>query len=157
MSTHATNIIRTTYACTFKLRNRYNICTCIAFRGVLISVLQESQGLHMLFLCCCYGWYLYHTCWLSGWWLPWLLSSALLGEVTICRTWTTRVNELYQKCAPLGIKKFLHTWKRFYTCLTSPNNHFLYTGYFSHILHLDIIKTPNWKWNEKNTYICTVW
>ena len=29
------------------------------------------------------------------------------------------------------------------TCLTSQNNQFLYTGYFSHILHLDIIK-----WNQ---------
>ena len=28
-----------------KLRNRYNTCTCIILRGVLTSVLQESQGL----------------------------------------------------------------------------------------------------------------
>ena len=42
------NYIRKTYVlCTYiqnELRNRY-ICTCIALRGVLTSLLQESQGL----------------------------------------------------------------------------------------------------------------
>ena len=32
-------------------------------------------------------------------------------------------------------------WKSFYVHLTSLHNKFLYAGYFSHILHLDIIKS----------------
>ena len=46
-----------------------------------------------------------------------------------------------------------------YVHLTSLHNKFLYTGYFSHILHLDIIKSEiNFKLkvkmnNEQNDYI----
>ena len=41
---------------------------------------------------------------------------------------------------------------RYYACLTSQNNKFLFTGCFSHILHLDIIKS------EINLpYYRTVW
>ena len=45
------------------------------------------------------------------------------------------------------IKMMMKTWTkcrnhffRYYVYITSQHNKFLYTGYFSHILHLDIIK-----------------
>ena len=45
-------------------------------------------------------------------------------------------------------KKMMKTWTkcgnhlfRYYEHLTSQHNNFLYTSYFSHILHLDIIKS----------------
>ena len=85
--------------CTYilnKLRNRYNyICTCIALRGVLTSLLQESQGLlkyafvmlllamislHML------TFRLIVTMVAEFWSLVILIHNTLLGEITISST-----------------------------------------------------------------------
>ena len=58
-------------------------------------------------------------------------------------------------------KKMKNTWQkcekyflRYYAYHTSQINHFLFHGYFSHILHLDIIKSEiNFKLKVKMAYI----
>ena len=94
------NYIRKTYViCTYilnELRHRYiYICTCIALRGVLTSLLQESQGLityafvmlllamislHML------TFRLMVTMVAEFCSLVILIHNTLLGEITICST-----------------------------------------------------------------------
>ena len=84
------------------LRNHYTQYTCIALRGVFISVLQESQGLttyafvmlllamislHML------TFRLMVTMVVEFCSLVILIHNTLLGEITISSTRTIRVNE----------------------------------------------------------------
>ena len=97
------NYIRKTYViCKMNYVIAIYICTCIALRGVLTSLLQESQGLityafvmlllamislHML------TFRLMVTMVAEFCSLVILIHNTLLGEITISSTRTTRVNE----------------------------------------------------------------
>ena len=100
-----------------------------------------------------------------------LIHNPLLGEIMISSTRTTRVNYtsipqyvmihfymqrfnfidfmVIEVCFfKKKKKKMLKTWQKskkhflgYYTHFTSQHNQFLYTGYFSHLLHLDTIKS----------------
>ena len=87
--------------CTFKMKLRNCIRTCIALRGVLPSVLQESQGLTI------YAFIMLLLVMLSRHMLTFrlmitmvaefcplviLIHNTLNGDITISSTWTTRVN-----------------------------------------------------------------
>ena len=115
-----------------------------------------------------------------------LIHNTLLGEITISSTRTTRVNKYYTSI-PQYVMIYFHmqrfnfidfmvievrrrrrrwkTWQKcekhflsYYTHFISQHNQFLYTGYFSHILHLDIIKSEiNFKLKVKMNKILIIW
>ena len=97
------NYIRKTYVLCTYIPNELYICTCIALKGVLTSLLQESQGLityafvmlllamislHML------TFRLMVTMVVEFCSLVILIHNTLLREITISSTRTTRVNKI---------------------------------------------------------------
>ena len=120
-------------------------CTCIALRGVLKSVLQESQGListHADFQ-------------VDGYQFCILIHNTLLGEITVTEKlylYSPVRNDIYQHTKILillllsyassrRIRRMDKMWKSFFQILHHSTTNFCILVIFLHILHLDIIKS----------------